>query len=154
MANVSCFPDSQPPALEYRPTFLGRRRVTRVMPWTRVRCSFSMALRAFSSLREWITAEEPAGRPESAPSSPDSSLLSSSSSTVGLLTSSSGSSSTLGLAILEARNSLISHNARTKVSLLPESSWQLQYSTHRRAGKNGGEIGASAAKISTRLTLV
>ncbi len=75
--------------------------MTRVMPGTRVRCSFSMALRAFFSLREWITADEPAGRPASAASASDSSLeSSSSSSTVGFLVSSSGSSSTRGSAIL------------------------------------------------------
>lgn len=84
-----------------RLTFFGRRRVTRVMPWMRVRCSFSMALRAFFSLREWMTAVEPAGRLESPASISESELSSSapSSTETFLVGSSSGSSSTLGLAI-------------------------------------------------------
>lgn len=83
-----------------RLTFFGRRRVTRVMPWMRVKCSFSMALRAFFSLREWMTAVEPAGRLESPASISESELSSSScSSTVTFLGSSSGSSSILGFAI-------------------------------------------------------
>lgn len=71
------------------------------MPWMRVRCSFSMALRAFFSLREWMTAVEPAGRLESPASISESELSSSapSSTETFLVGSSSGSSSTLGLAI-------------------------------------------------------
>lgn len=71
------------------------------MPWMRVRCSFSIALRAFFSLREWMTAVEPAGRLESPASISESELSSSapSSTETFLVGSSSGSSSTLGLAI-------------------------------------------------------
>jgi len=91
------------PGLQVRAvlTFFGRLRVTRVIPSTRVRCSFSMAFRAFFSLREWMTAVEPAGALASPASISESSLLSSScSSTVAFLGSSSGSSSTRGFAIL------------------------------------------------------
>lgn len=96
------------------------------MPWMRVRCSFSMALRAFFSLREWMTAEEPAGRLESPASISESELSSSapSSTETFLVGSSSGSSSTLGLAIfrdclllLRVRGGLVS-SVKSLVELL------------------------------------
>lgn len=81
-------------------TFLGRRRVTRVMPSMCFSPSLAMALRAFFSLREWTATEEPAGTFTSPSSFSDSSLDSSSSICTFFFSGSSAISSMRGLAIL------------------------------------------------------
>lgn len=82
-------------------TFFGLLRVTLVIPGTLVKPSLAIDLRAFFSLREWTTVVLPAGI-LSPVSSSESESSDPSSSAVAFFsgTSSSGSSSTRGFAIL------------------------------------------------------